>query len=182
MAPPLSSSAAAMRSPVCSSVSVSGPGRRFELAGDGGMSVGERLGNLVGVGGDGFAFARQFVEQNADAALVLAIGPLEMGDFGPNHGFQLARAGQRPLDAVAHRSDFAADRLAQRHHLLGRERLGLGEADRHLGHGACGVTHFLGAAHDGAHGEEEDDRPDQGEGRERRGRAEQTGRKRPRHG
>ena len=148
-------------------------GRRVEFAGDGGMGAGKGFRNLVGVGDDGFALARQFIEQDADAALVVAIGALKLGHLGADHAFQLAGAGQRPFDAVAHGRDLAADRLAQGHNLFSGDGFGLGETNRHLGHGAGGVAHFLGAAQNGAHGEEENDRRDQGEGRDRRARSEQ---------
>ena len=145
----------------------------FKLARDGHMGAGEGGRNLVGVGDNGFALARKLVEQHADTALVVAIGALERGDLGADHGFEFAGAGQRPLDAVAHRGDLAANRLAQRHHLLGGDGFRLGEANRDLRHRSGGMAHLLCATHHRAHGKEEDDGADEGECGKRRRRAEQ---------
>ena len=106
----------------------------------------DRAAHPVGIADNRLAFAGQQIDQRADATLVVAIAALQVADFGMHQRFELAGPCQRPLDAIAHRGDFAADRLAQRHHLFGRQRLGLGQAHRDFSHGARRQAHFLGAA------------------------------------
>ncbi len=139
-------------------------GCRLEFAGDAVLGMGQGGGDAVGVDDDGFTLAGQFIEQQADAALVLAIGALERGNLGPDHGFHFAGAGQRAFDAVAHRGDLAANGLAQTHHLFGGDGFRLRQPDRHFRHRAGGMAHFLRASQNRAHGQEEDDRTDQREG------------------
>ena len=100
----------------------------------------------VGIADNCLALAGQKIDQRTDAALVVAIAALQIADLGMHQRFKLAGPRQRALDAIAHRCHLAADRLAERHHLFGRQRLGLGQAHRHLGHGARRQAHFLGAA------------------------------------
>ncbi len=154
--------------------------RRFEFDGDRILRIVQRRRNTVGIDDDGFALARQFVEQDADAAFIVAIGALERRHFAPHHGFEFAGAGQGALDAVAHRGDLAANGLAQGDNLLGGDGFRLGEADRHFGHGAGGQAHFLRASRHRAHGNQENDRAGQGKDRNRGHGAEQrAGKGRP---
>ena len=122
------------------------------------LRAGDRLAQAFGVADDGLALGGEFVDQRADAALVVGVGALEVGHLRAQHGFEFAGAGERALDAVAHGGDFAADRLRERHHLFGGDSLGLCETDGDLLHRAGGQAHFLRAAGEAGGGEEEGER------------------------
>ncbi len=131
------------------------------------MGTSDGAAHLLGIADDGLALGRQFVDQRAHAALVIAEGALDVRDFGAHQRFQFAGAGQRPLDAVAHGGDLAADRLAEGHHLLGGDGLRLGKAHGDLEHGAGGEPHLLCPAHQRCRHEEEQQRTHHGEQHQR---------------
>ncbi len=131
-------------------------GGGFEIAGNRVMRDRNRAAHAIGIGEDGLALGRQFVDQRADAALIIRIGALQIGDFGTDQGFEFACPRERALDPVSHRGDLAADGLRQGHHLFGGDGFGFGEADRDLGHRAGGHPHFLGALDHHRDDEEED--------------------------
>ena len=121
----------------------------------------ERRARIVGIENDGLALMREFVDQQADAALVFAVGAFEVRHLGAHDHFEFAGAGQGALDAVAHRRGFAADRLRQRNDLFGRDGLGLDQADRRLGHRLGDEAHLVNAAGHDPRDEQEHDRPEQ---------------------
>ena len=125
--------------------------QRFLRGGDGGA-------HPVGIADYGFALARQLVNQGADAALVVAVGALQIGDFRMHQCFQLAGAGQRPLNAIAHRRHFAADGLAEGDNLFSCHGFRLGEAHGHMCHRPRCQPHFLRAAQQRCGDEEENHR------------------------
>ena len=77
--------------------------------------------------------------------------------------FELRRARERPLDAVAHRRDLAADRLADADDRFAGERFRFSEPHRRVGHGAGDETQFLRAAEHVRQQEEECDRHAEGD-------------------
>ena len=119
--------------------------------------------HLLGLADQRVALVGEVLQQAADADFVVAIGALERGDFVLHQGFELAGAGQCPLDAVAHGRDFAADRLADGDDGIPRHALGLGEPQRDLRHRLRDQAQFLGAPGHMRDAEEEDD------GQQRRG-------------
>ena len=131
--------------------------RRRERVGEIFVRAGHGAAHLLGVEHDRLALVREIVDQSADATLVIGVGAFERRDFGAYERFEFAGARERALDAVAHRSDLAADRLRQRDHLFGRDRLGLGETHGDLAHGARGQAHLLRSARDDGEQEEEGD-------------------------
>ena len=149
-------------------------GHPVEVARKALVRAGNRPAHLVSIREDRLALRGEFIDERAHAAFVLAVGPFEVRHFGADESLELAGARQSALDAVAHGSDFAADRLRQRHHLLGGDRLRLGEAHRHLHHGARGQPHLLCAAREGGRHEEKQKRPDDGEQHQRRARLQQA--------
>ena len=74
-----------------------------------------------------------------------------------NQRFELDGARKGAFDAFAHGRHFAADRLADHHDAILRHVLGLGEPERHLGHGLRGDAHVLRAAHHRREGPEQHD-------------------------
>jgi hypothetical protein len=60
---------------------------------------------------DRLALDDQFVDEGADADLVVAVGALEGRDFAAHECLELAGTGERPLDAVTDRRNLAAHRL-----------------------------------------------------------------------
>jgi len=119
--------------------------------------------HLLGLADQGVALVREVLEQPADADFVVAIGALERRDLVLHQRFELAGARQRPLDAVAHGGDLAADRLTDGDDGIARHALRLGEPHRDLRHGLRDQTQFLGAPGHMRDAEEEDD------GQQRRG-------------
>ncbi len=71
----------------------------------------ERRPRVVGIDDDGLAFARQFVDEQPNAPLIVGVGAFEVGDLGAHDHFKLAGARQRALDAVAHGGGFTSNRL-----------------------------------------------------------------------
>ena len=109
------------------------------------LHAGNGAANLLGLADQIVALMGDVLQQRADAHFVVGIGALERGDFVGDQRFQFAGARDRALDAVAHRGDLAADRLADGHHRVGGRALGLGEADRDLRHRLRDHPHFLAA-------------------------------------
>ncbi len=138
-------------------------GGGVEFLGQGLVRALDRAAHPLGIGDDGFALRDQFLDQGADADLVVRIGPLQGRDLAAHQRFEFARAGEGPLDAVADRRHLAPDRLGHGQHGVGRESLGLGEPDRHVAHRTRDEAHLLGAHRQ--HGGDEE----QQHGREHRG-------------
>ena len=109
------------------------------------LHAGNGAANLLGLADQVVALMGDVLQQGADAHLVVAIGALERRDFVGNEGFEFAGARDRALDAVAHGGDFAADRLADRHHRVAGRAFGLREADRDLRHRLRDHAQFLAA-------------------------------------
>ena len=101
--------------------------------------------DLLGLADEVIALMRNVLQKRADAHLVVGIGALERRDFIGDEGFKFARACDGTLDAVAHRRDFAADRLAHGDHRIACRALGLGETDRDLRHQFRDHPQFLAA-------------------------------------
>ncbi len=121
-------------------------------------TLADGVAHVLGLVDQGLALVGELAEQVADAHFVVVIGALERGDFVVHQRFQLGRARERALDAVAHGGDFAADGLADRHDLFARGGLRLRQPHRHLGHGLGDQAQVLRTAeHEGEH-EEEDHR------------------------
>ena len=76
------------------------------------MHAGDGVAHLLGLADQRVALMRERLEQAADADFVVVVGALERGHFVGDQRFELGGAGQRPLDAVAHGGDLAADGLA----------------------------------------------------------------------
>ncbi len=116
------------------------------------------IADLVGLTDQGFALLAEVLQQAADAHLVVVIGVLQRRHLVGDQRLEFGGARQRALDAVAHGGDLAADRLADGDDGFARDRLGLGEAHRNLGHRLGDQPQLLRAPrHVGEH-EEEDDR------------------------
>ena len=98
------------------------------------LHAGNGAAHLLGLADQVVALVRDVLEQGADPHLVVAVGALQGRDFVGNEGFEFAGARDRALDAVAHRRDFAADRLADRHHGVAGRAFGIRIADRDLRH------------------------------------------------
>ncbi len=109
------------------------------------LHAGDGAANLFGLSDQIVALMGDILQQRADPHLVVGIGALERGDFIGNQGFEFAGARNRALDAVAHRRDFAADRLTDGHHRVAGRSLRLGKTDRHLRHRLRDHPHFLAA-------------------------------------
>ena len=124
--------------------------------------------HAAAVGDDRLALVGHFGDQRANAAFVVGIGALERRDLGTHERLQFGGASQRPLDAVAHRGDFPADRLGQRGDLLARHRFRLREPQRDLGDRARRDAQFLQPARQGGEAEEEDRRSERGQGEQYR--------------
>ncbi len=109
------------------------------------LHAGNGAANLLGLADQIVALMGDVLQQRADAHLVVAIGALKRCDFVGDERLQFAGARDRAFDAVAHRGDFAANRLTDGHHGIGGGALGLGEADRDLRHRLRDHPHFLAA-------------------------------------
>ena len=94
------------------------------------MHAGDGVADLLGLADQGVALMRQRLEQAADADLVVVVGALQRRDLVGDQRFELGGARERPLDAVAHRRDLAADRLADGDHGIARDLFRLGEPHR----------------------------------------------------
>ncbi len=132
---------------------------RGDVVGQIEMDVGDGVADLLGLSDQGLALLGEAVEQVADAQLVVVVGALQRRYLVVDERLELGGARQRPLDAVAHGRDFAADRLADGDDRIARHGVGLGEAQRRLGHGMSDHAQFLGARqHVGERIEEHDGR------------------------
>ena len=109
------------------------------------LDAGNGAANLFGLAHQIVALMGDVLKQCANAHFVVAIGALERGNLVGDERFKFAGARDRAFDAVAHRGDFAADRLADGHHGIGGGGFGLGEADRDLRHRLRDHPHFLAA-------------------------------------
>ena len=109
------------------------------------LDAGNGAANLLGLADQIVALMGDILQQGADPHFVVGIGALECCDFIRDERFQFSGARDRALDAVAHRGDFAANRLTDGHHRIGGGALGLGEADRDLRHRLRDHPHFLAA-------------------------------------
>ena len=109
------------------------------------LHAGDGAADLFGLSDQVVALMGDILQQRADPHLVVAVGALERRDFVGDQGFQFAGARDGAFDAVAHRRDFAADRLADGHHRVAGRALGLGKADRDLRHRLRDHAQFLAA-------------------------------------
>ena len=124
------------------------------------MRAGDRLAQPIRVADDCLALRGEFVDQRTDASLVVSVGAFEVRNFRAQHCFQLACAGERAFNAVAHGGDFTSNGLRERDDLFRGDGFGLRKADRNLLHGARGHAHFLRAPGEACGGEEERHRPE----------------------
>ena len=138
-------------------------GNAVQIGGDALVSAGYGGAHAPAIGDDGLALIGHFSDQRANAPLVLRIGALQGRHFGAHKILEFRGARQRPFDAVAHRGHFAAYRLRKRHHLVGRQRLGLGQPHRDLSHRARRGAQFLRAARKEGEREQEQRRTDRGQ-------------------
>ena len=132
---------------------------RGDVVGEVEVDVGDGVANLLGLSDQGFALLGEAVEQVANAQLVVVVGALQRGHLVVDQRFELGGARQRALDAVAHGGDLAADRLADRDDRVAGDGVGLGEAQRHLGHGMGDRAQFLRPRQHVGDGVEQGDRP-----------------------
>ena len=123
------------------------------------MHAGDGVADLLGLADQGVALMRQRLEQAADADLVVVVGTLKRRDLVGDQGFEFGRARKRAFDAVAHRRDLAADRLADRDHGIAGDLLRLGKPHGDVRHRLGDQAHLLGAPHQERHQIEEYDRP-----------------------
>ncbi len=128
------------------------------------MDAGDGVAHVLGLADQGLALIGEPVEKIADAHFVVVVGALDRGDFVVHQRFQFGRARQRALDPVAHGGDFAADGLSDRHDLLARGVLRLGQPHRHLGDGLGDQAQVVRAAEHVREHIEEDHRHDDGAG------------------
>ena len=136
---------------------------RGDVVGEVEVDVGDGVAHLLGLADQRLALLGEAVEQIADAHLVVVVGALERRHLAVDQRLELGRAGERPLDAVAHRRDLAADRLADGDDRVPRHGVGLGEAQRRLGHRLRDRPQLLRALeHVGEHIEEDHRRADRG--------------------
>ena len=98
------------------------------------LHAGDGAADLLGLADQIVALMGDVLQQRADAHFVVAVGALQRGHFVGDQRLQFAGARDRALDAVAHRRDLAADRLADGDHRIGGCALGLRETDRDLRH------------------------------------------------
>ncbi len=136
------------------------------------MHAVDGVAHLLGFADQRLALLGDPVDEAADAHLVVVVGAFESRYLVVDQDFQLGGARDRALDAVAHRSDFAADRLADAHDRIVGYRFRLGEADDGSPHRLGDEPQFLRARHHMRQHEEEQDRrgeAHQKRDRERRG-------------
>ncbi len=129
-----------------------------DLVGKAEVDAGNGVADLLGLADQGVALVGELAEQVADTDFVVVIGALERRDLVMNEGLEFSGARKRTLDAVAHRRDFAAHRLADIDDLLAGGGFRLVEPHRHLRHGLRDVAQFLGAADGLGEGEGDSDR------------------------
>ena len=75
------------------------------------MATSNTLFQTIGLIDNGLALRGEIIDQCAQPHFVLVIGGFNCRNFGMDNSFQLGSARNRPLNAVAHRRDFAADGL-----------------------------------------------------------------------
>ncbi len=107
---------------------------------------------------DRVALGAEFVNQAADAQLVVCIAAFQRVDFGMNQRFQLGGTRNGALDAFVHRRHFAADSLADRHDALGGNGFRFGETQGHFRHRAGRIAQISSSRHHDREGEEQHDR------------------------
>ena len=107
---------------------------RLKLARQAVMGCADGTADAVRIADNRLTLARQLVNQRADAALIVAVGALQVRDLAAHHRLKLAGACQRPLNAIAHGGNLAPDGLGQRQNLVAGNCLRLNQADRHLAH------------------------------------------------
>ena len=98
------------------------------------MHAVDGIADLFGLADQRVALLAEVLQQAADAHFVVVVGVLQRRDFVGDQRLEFGGARQRAFDAVAHGGDLAADRLADRDDRFARDRLGLGEPHRDLGH------------------------------------------------
>ena len=131
------------------------------------MRAADREFHALGIADHGFALGHQFVDQGAEADLVVGIGALERGDLAADDRLELTGPRNGALDAVAHGGDLAPDGLAEREHRIGAHDLRLGQPQRDLGHRAGHQAHLLRPAIERCKHEKEDDGGTDGERQKR---------------
>ncbi len=109
------------------------------------LHAGNGAANLFGLADQIVALMRDVLQQRADAHFIVAVGALEGGDFVGNEGFELAGACDRAFDAVTHRRDFTANRLADGDHGVAGGTFGLGKTNGNLRHRLRDHAQFLAA-------------------------------------
>ena len=129
----------------------------FQVAGDRGMGVADRVAKLPAIGENCFTLIGHFRDQATKPPLVFARRAFQGGNFRPHELFEFRGARVGALDPVPHRRDFAADCLGKRNELLARHRLGLGQPHRHSCDRTGGKPQLLQTAREGREREEEDD-------------------------
>ena len=145
----------------------------LNVRGDARVRVGYRGAHVRAVDLNGFALVGHLGDQAADAALVFAGRLLERTDFRAHKRLKLGRARIGALDAVAHRRDFAADRLGKRDKLVARDRFRLGKAHRDLRDRSGGQAKLLHTARKRRIGVKENDRTQRAKREQREFRAKQ---------
>ena len=129
----------------------------FQVPGDRGMGLADRVAKLPAIGENRFALIGHFRDQATKPPLVFARRAFQGRNFRPHELFEFGCARVGALDPVAHRRDFAADRLGKRDELLARHRLGLGQPHRHSCDRTGGKPQLLQTARERREREEEDD-------------------------
>src|SRR6185312_4513675 len=109
------------------------------------MDAGDRVAHLIALADQHLALAGELVDEIAYAHFVVVIGALDGGDLVVHERLELGGAGKRPLDAIAHGRDLAANRLADRHYGFARHGLGLRHAHGDFRHRLGDDTHVLRA-------------------------------------
>ena len=136
------------------------------------MNAVDRVTDLGRLADERVALAAQVLQQRADTHFVVVVGMFECRYLVGHQRLELAGAGQRAFDAVAHGGDFAPDRLADRDYRFSRDRFRLGEAHGDFSHGLRNEPQFLGPpGHVREHVKEDDgSQEDSGEHRQYRSR------------
>ncbi len=109
------------------------------------LHAGDGAANLLGLADQIVALMGDVLQKSADPHLVVAVGALERRDLVGDQGFEFAGARDGAFDAVAHRRDFAADRLADGDHGIAGGALRFRKADCNLRHRLRDHAHFLAA-------------------------------------
>ena len=107
---------------------------RADVLGEAEVHARDGVAHLLGLADQDVALAGEILDQPADTQFIVVIGALELRDFVMHQRLEFAGAGKRPLDAVAHRGNFAPDCLSDRDNGIVGDELGLGKPDRDVGH------------------------------------------------